>query len=78
MASDLLVVLLNLKLPLVFAIAFPLLKMAESIGIEPIHQLPSDSLANCCLNRSANSPLLILLPYVLIYTNNTLRHANLE
>ena len=31
--------------------------LAESIGIEPIHPLLNDSLANCCNNRSANSPL---------------------
>ena len=31
--------------------------LAESIGIEPIHRLPSDGLANRCLSRSANSPL---------------------
>ena len=33
--------------------------MAEGIGIEPIHRLPSDGLANRCLNRSANPPIKI-------------------
>ena len=30
--------------------------LAESIGVEPIHLLLSDGLANRCLNRSANPP----------------------
>jgi hypothetical protein len=34
--------------------------MAEHVGIEPTHRLPSDRLAICCLNRSANAPLLLV------------------
>ena len=30
--------------------------MAGSIGVEPIHQFPSEGLAIPCLNRSANYP----------------------
>ena len=30
--------------------------LAEYVGIEPTHRLPSDRLAICCLNRSANTP----------------------
>ena len=30
--------------------------MADSIGFEPMHPFRSDSLANCCLNHSANYP----------------------
>jgi len=37
----------------------PAISLAESIGVEPIHPLLSDSLANCCLNRSANSPFIV-------------------
>ena len=35
--------------------------MAEGIGVEPIHQLPGDGLANHCLNRSANPPYFTTL-----------------
>ena len=31
--------------------------LAEHVGIEPTHPLLNDSLANCCLDRSANAPL---------------------
>ena len=30
--------------------------VAESVGIEPTRRFRNDSLANCCLNRSANLP----------------------
>ena len=36
-------------------IAF-LLQLAESIGFEPMRHFRNDSLANCCLNHSANFP----------------------
>ena len=54
--------------------------MAEYVGIEPTHPLLNDRLAICCLNRSANTPLflLILLSYVLIYASSIVYHAKLE
>ena len=33
--------------------------MAESIGFEPMRPFLNDSLANCCINHSANSPYLV-------------------
>lgn len=33
-------------------------KLAESVGFEPTRQLPVDSLANCSINHSGNSPIL--------------------
>ena len=35
--------------------------LAEYVGIEPTHPLLNDSLANCCLNRSASIPCLAVL-----------------
>ena len=32
--------------------------MAVSIGFEPMRPFLNDSLANCCINHSANSPCL--------------------
>ena len=40
-------------------ITLPEYILAESIGFEPMHPFLNDSLANCCLNRSANSPYTI-------------------
>ena len=33
--------------------------MAVSIGFEPMRPFLNDSLANCCINHSANSPCLV-------------------
>ena len=32
--------------------------LAESIGFEPMRRVSNDSLANCCLNHSANFPYM--------------------
>ena len=35
------------------------LSLAERVGFEPTRQLPVDSLANCSINHSGTSPILI-------------------
>lgn len=34
---------------------------AESVGFEPTRRFPADSLANCSVNHSGNSPFRLLL-----------------
>ena len=54
--------------PVHWASLAPVHCLAESIGFEPMRHFRNDSLANCCLNHSANSPLNHLI-YVLPFGN---------